>query len=430
MRTFPRLLLALLTASALGLNSPVFADTAAPVPASFAQDFEIFWQYVDENYAYFDARKTDWKTVHEKYGQQVKSITSKRDFVAMMEAVVAELYDSHAHLATSLPHSPRLVPTGTDLWAEWQGQDAIITDVRANSAAERAGLRVGMKVLEVHGQLVAQAVTQFGPPSLKTADPVARDWALRVALAGPRNQAVKIKVTSTQGQGQAQGQVQEMTFTPGVERPATPLSSRNLDEIGYIRINNSLGDSALIAAFDEALGKLENSKALILDLRDTPSGGNTFVARGMMGRLISQDQAYQKHELVSEMRESGIKRSWVEYVSPRGKFIYKQPIVVLAGHWTGSMGEGMTIALDGMQRATIVGTRMAGLLGALGEVSLPHAGFIVRIPNEKLFHLNGTPRESFVPGIAIDTAKQEPGKDAALDVAVDLLRRQLAKDSK
>lgn len=424
MRTFPRLLLALLTASALGINSPVFADAAAPAPASFAQDFEIFWQYVDENYAYFDARKTDWKAVHEKYGQQVKAITNKRDFVAMMEAVVAELYDSHAHLATSLANSPRLVPTGTDLWAEWRGQDAVITDVRANSAAERAGVRVGMKVLEVHGQPVAQAVTQFGPPSLTSADPVARDWALRVALAGPRNQAVKVKVAS------AQGQIQEISFTPGVERPATPLSSSSLGDIGYIRINNSLGDSALIAAFDEALDKLENSKALILDLRDTPSGGNTYVARGMMGRLISQDQAYQKHELVSEMRESGIKRSWVEYVSPRGKFIYRQAVVVLAGHWTGSMGEGMTIALDGMKRAKIVGTRMAGLLGALGEVRLPHAGFIVRIPNEKLFHLNGTPRENFVPTYAIDVSTQQPGKDMALDTALDLLRRPAKANQK
>lgn len=424
MRPFPRLLSVLAVASVLGMSTPAFADAPAPAPASFSQDFEIFWQYVDENYAYFDARKTDWKAVHEKYGKQVKSITSKRDFVAMMEAAVAELYDSHAHLATSLPATPRLVPTGTDLWAEWQGQDAVITDVRANSAAERAGLRVGMKVLEVHGQPVAQAVTQFGPSSLTTADPLARDWALRVALAGPRNQAVKIKVAS------AQGQVQEMTFTPGVERPATPLSSRSLSEIGYIRINNSLGDSALIAAFDEALAKLENSKALILDLRDTPSGGNTTVARGMMGRLISQDMPYQKHELVAEMRASGVRRSWVEYVSPRGKFIYKQPIVVLAGHWTGSMGEGMTIALDGMQRAKIVGTRMAGLMGALGEVSLPHAGFKVRIPNEKLFHLNGTPRENFVPAYSVDVSTQQPGKDTALETALDLLRRPENASSK
>ena len=419
MRKLSRFILGITAATLVSMGSPVFAETSAP--ASFAQDFEIFWQYVDENYAYFDVRKTDWKAVRDTYRQRVKSINSRAEFIGMMESVVAELYDAHAHLATSLSASPRLVPTSTDLWAEWQGPDAVITDVRAGSAAERAGLRAGMKVLEVHGKPVAQATSQFAPPGLKLFDAQARDWALRVALAGPRNQPVRIKAAGNEGQ------VLDLSFTPALERQTTLLSSRSIGDIAYIRINNSLGDSDLIAAFDEAIDKLANSQALILDLRDTPSGGNTVVARGMMGRLISKEMPYQKHELVSEMREYGVRRSWVEYVSPRGKSAYSQPMIVLAGHWTGSMGEGMTIALDGMQRATIVGTRMAGLLGALGEVKLPYAGFIARIPNEKLFHMNGTPRENFVPGISIDPGKQEAGKDLALDTALEMLKRQLAE---
>lgn len=56
--------------------------------------------------------------------------------------------------------------------------------------------------------------------------------------------------------------------------------------IGYIKINNSLGNNALIKAFDETLDSLWNTKGLILDLRETPSGGNTTVARAIMGRFI------------------------------------------------------------------------------------------------------------------------------------------------
>ena len=44
------------------------------------------------------------------------------------------------------------------------------------------------------------------------------------------------------------------------------------------------------------------------------------------------------------------------------RFPLASPVVVLVDHWTGSMGEGIAIGMDGLKRATIVGTEMAGLL--------------------------------------------------------------------
>jgi carboxyl-terminal processing protease len=116
-----------------------------------------------------------------------------------------------------------------------------------------------------------------------------------------------------------------------------------------------------------------------------------------MGRFVSEAQPYQRHDLPAEMNEYGIRRLWDEYVAPRGPFIYEAPIVVLVGRWTASMGEGLAIGLDGMGRATVIGTPMAGLRGALYEQILPHTGIPVRIPAERLFHVDGTPREDFIP---------------------------------
>jgi C-terminal processing protease CtpA/Prc len=135
---------------------------------------------------------------------------------------------------------------------------------------------------------------------------------------------------------------------------------------------------------------------LILDLRNTPSGGNTTVARGIMGRFIRRDMPYQKHSIPAEERQYGTKRSWIELVSPRGEFAYRARVVVLVDHWTGSMGEGITIGMDGMKRATIVGTEMARLVGATSGIRLPNTGIGATYPTEKLFHINGSPREKFV----------------------------------
>lgn len=63
------------------------------------------------------------------------------------------------------------------------------------------------------------------------------------------------------------------------------------------------------------------------------------------------------------------------------------------------MGEGLAIGLDGMERATVIGTPMAGLRGALYSHTLPHTGIEIRIPAERLYYIDGTPREEFVPPV-------------------------------
>lgn len=69
----------------------------------------------------------------------------------------------------------------------------------------------------------------------------------------------------------------------------------------------------------------------------------------------------------------------------------------MAGHWTGSMCEGIVIGLDAMKRAKIAGTKMAGLLGAIYGFGMKNTGINFQIPGEKMYHVNGTPRENFVP---------------------------------
>ena len=105
---------------------------------------------------------------------------------------------------------------------------------------------------------------------------------------------------------------------------------------------------------------------------------------------------------------------------PRGPFTYDKPMVVLVGRWTASMGEGVAIALDGMKRADVFGSPMAGLRGAIETLSLTHSNIPVRVPAERLYHVDGTPREAFVPPFPVEAG---PG-DAVLDAAVKRLQSE------
>jgi carboxyl-terminal processing protease len=378
-------------------------------------DFASFCHFVESEYAYFDVKKTDWGRACRFYGHQATSATDRVAYVELLERALGELYDQHAHLGINTRKSPRLVPTQTDLVATWSGGRAIITDVRANSAAERAGLRPSIEVIEINGETVESVVNRIEPRFLSREDPAAREWALQAALAGRRDRDT-VRLLTRMGESDREF---EFAYTDPVL--TSLLSHRAVGKVGYVRIHNSLGEQALVHEFDKALSEMPGVRALVIDLRDTPSGGNSSVARGIMGRLVQEMLPYQRHELVSEFRSTGIRRVWNEYVAPRGA-PFLQPIVVLVGRWTGSMGEGLAIGLNATRGAPVLGEPMAHLLGALGETVLPYSKIVVRVPTEKLYHIDGTPREAFIPcGLAPSGASAlDRGLDSAIDLAVML----------
>ncbi|SHJ42888.1 carboxyl-terminal processing protease [Hymenobacter daecheongensis DSM 21074] len=399
---------------------PAAVRAQAPLtPAQYQQDFDYFWTTIHDNYAYFDQKQTDWARVRELYAAQLPAVGSRAQFVRLLENALNELYDNHASLSTNLPDSRRLLPSGTDVWAQYRQGKATVVAVRAGFGAERVGVRPGMEIVAVNDVPIAQAVAPLLGRSLKTVDEAAREVALNQALAGTHNTPRKLTL-------RAQGRLLPALYpdAPGMQleniRYPHLLESRRLGTIGYIRINNSLGNNALIAAFDSTLDALAGTTGLVLDLRETPGGGNSTVARAIMGRFITQEQPYQRHEFVAEERRTGIRRSTLELVSGRAR-PYTRPLVVLVGRWTSSMGEGITIGLDAMRRAAIMGTEMARLHGAITSFRLPNSDFGFHIPTERLYRPDGLPREDFVPAELISTTG--PGAtDAPLEKALQHLR--------
>ena len=306
-------LTSLLAAALLAAALPASAAEEAGFPdaAQRAAEFASFCQFVDEEYAYFDARKTEWPKACAHYAAQAADATDRSAYVSLLERALAELYDAHAHLGTNTPQSPRLVPTQSSLFGAWRAGKAVIVAVKQGSAAEQAGLRPGIDVLTVDGEPIEAAVKRIEPQFLSQADPVARDWALQIALAGHRDRrTVRLDV-------RVDGAARAFEFVAEAPQPTALLSHRSVGRVGHVRVHNSLGDPALVQAFDAALAAMPDARALVLDLRDTPSGGTSSVARGLMSRFVRRPMPYQRHELVSEFRSHGVRRIWVEYVAPR-----------------------------------------------------------------------------------------------------------------
>ncbi|MDB5227880.1 MAG: peptidase [Bacteroidota bacterium] len=390
----------------------------------YREDFNFFWESINTDYCYFNKKQTDWEKVKAIYLPQTDTLKTRPQFVSLLENAFYEIYDHHASLNTNTPNSQRLVPSGTDIWAEFINGKPIIAEVRKNFGAEKCGIVPGMEVITVNDIPVMKAIEPFFAKSLKATDEEAKNYALRSLLAGnhitPRKITLKINNKTAD-------------YFPDSPSPlleninyATKIESRMINNTGYIKINNCLFDNDLLPLFDSIMLTLQQTNALILDLRETPSGGNTTVARAILSWFIRQDHYYQKHELYAEEKQTGIKRSWMEIVSPRPGKYYSKPVVVLVDHWTGSIAEGITIAFDGMKRATVLGTTMARLNGAVYSYEMPNTKIHFSFPVERLYHVNGTSREKYIPPVYIDLIKQpyKPGEDIFLDIAIKYLKKK------
>ena len=402
------------------------AISKSQTPAQFRSDFNYFWTTINDEYCYFTKKQTNWDKVKEIYTPALDTITTRDQFVSLLEKGLYEIYDHHAILNTNTNKSQRLVPSGTDVWAEFVDGKPLITEVRKDFGAHIAGIIPGMEIIAIDNTPVAAVIETFLPKAVNPMTIEARNFALRLALAGNHHDARKFTLkyngtTKDYFPDQNGLQLEHIQYTGKLE-------SRKIGNTGYIRINDCLYDNDLIPAFDSVMLSFSTTRSIILDLRETPSGGNTTVARAILGWFINKDHFYQKHEYYAEEKSTGVKRSWEEIVSPRPGKYYSKPLVVLCDHWTGSIAEGIVIGFDALNRPNtkVIGTELSRLNGAVYSFEMPETHIHFTFPAERLYHINGLPREQYLPSIFIDWRKNEfkPGTDIFIEKAIQYLNKK------
>ena len=349
-------------------------------------------QLINERYAYLERLPNGRFELSAKLRAECSSVGSKRELVRYAERALGLLADHHAITGTSLPDSWATFPTYGDLWIVRTKDAFLIEAVRKGSPAEQAGMRAGDQLTAVDGTQTNIAVDQYWAELGTQAGGDRDGYAARVLAAGRRDRPRRLTVSRA---GATRTVELQNLYQPWrEERPL--VSAITLGADLHISLGDSLGDNAAIEEFDRAMADAKPRQRIVVDLTDTPSGGNTTVARAILGWFVSKPSGYQVHALPAEERRTGVARQWVEQVLPRQGKRHSGPVTVCVGRWTGSMGEGLAIGFDAIG-ATVEGTRMAGLLGAIYDYPLGNSGVVVKLPTEKLSGVSGTARERFLP---------------------------------
>lgn len=384
MRLFSLLLLL------LGLSAPAQAQSVSA--EGYRQDALSLEALVNANYAYPERLPGGAYALPDKLRTEAEAVHDQASLLHFAERVISTLADPHAITGGSFRDSWALVPSYTDLWIERDGADWRITAVREASPAEGAGVRPGDRLVSLRGVSVDDAVADFWADLGVTPTPIQTAYAVQVLAAGRRDRARSLGVRT--GDDAVRDLVLPNLYSASTDRQA--IGVRQVEGALVIRFNDSLGDDETVAAFDAAMAAASPGQPVVIDLTDTASGGNTTVARAVMGWFVDRPTAYQVHNLPSEERETGVPRQWIEQVLPRPGKHHAGPVTVRVGRWTGSMGEGLAIGFDAIG-ARVVGDPMAGLLGAVYDYRLDNSGLVVKLPTERLFTVDGLPREAFRP---------------------------------
>ena len=365
-------------------------DTRCTAARAATTDFEVASRALRSRMAYPPGGGVGWPALLEPLQRAAPQVHDERAQLRLMERLVYSLGDHHAHLSTNDSPSPRLVPSGASVWVEARAGQLVLSEVRAGSPARLAGLREGMVIASIDGKAPAGLIA---PPAAPGRAAAMQAFAARVALAGT-HAAGALLVT-----GGSEPMQLRIEPQPSQDEPPVTLDWPRPD-IARLRLNNSLGNDALPVAFDAAMASARRARAILLDLRDTPSGGDSEYAKPVMAWFVAGNRAYQQHQRG--------KRRWLERVQGRADAWHGQ-LLVLVDHWTGSMGEGTAIGLQAAAGATLVGTRMAGLRGAIEAVDLPCLRVALRFPAERLYTVKGEPRELVQPDVLVDEAALAAG---------------------
>jgi len=351
----------------------------SPSPRDYDPElnFEVFWHYFDENYAFFGLRNVDWDQIYRTYRPQVTPETTDEELLEIFSVILSSFDDLHVSLIAG---------------------DRVIESAKPHV-------------------LLAQWQREFG---LKGEDELYQ-------VASPKLRQI---ITNRLLNGSSKVAANDLVMWGKIE-----------PNIGYLNIIKMSGYAGPDASLMNDLAVLEKAMEQVMqDFRDVDgivvdvrfnSGGEDAASLLIANRFADQKRlAFTKKavhgDAFTEPQEI--------YVHPEGEFQFTGPTVLLISEATVSAAEIFTLCMMVYPHVTRVGESTQGVLSDVLRKRLPN-GWKIGISNEVYTAADGNCYEATGIPVHVETPVFIPGYfygglELAVHKAVVLIKDDLIASGK
>jgi carboxyl-terminal processing protease len=338
-----------------------------------------FWAEAKYNFAFFDKVPTlSWDSLYLAYLPKVRATTSTLNYYQVLQEMCAQLHDGHTNVYPPKELFAEAFEAPPVRTALIEGK-VILIEVRSPSLRQQ-GVVPGVEVLAIDGVPVhtyAQRIAPFQSASTPQ-DREMRTYSARL-LAGAASQPVTLLLQDAKGHSFTRTLARSGYSDAQSSQP--PLLEFKIlkGNIGYVALN-SFADKALLTQFAAAYPQLQQTKALILDVRRN-GGGNSDIGFGVLKYLLDkpfQTTVWHTRDYRPSYRPWELPELWYgeveKPVSPLSTPAYAGKVVVLTSTRTFSAAEDFTVAFDYAKRGLVMGEPTGGSTGQPLSFSLPGGG--------------------------------------------------------
>ena len=353
-----------LAAPAQGSAQDENADKEKPALSSPEKVFEELWGVFPQRYAFFKLRGVDWKKQYESHRPRVHARTTDEELFKILSEMLAPLKDGHVTLAI-----------------------------------KGKGKGKGKEKKEYCPEEQADFEREF--PSRKLQKKFWNMVAATLKAAG---------------------------FSEPREVAGIFDYCRNKD-FGYLRIAEmeGPGKKALARALDRILGDLQDTRGIIIDIRDNPGGTDQFVYR-VISRFADRKRVGHYKKTKKGPGEDDFTELKTRYLEPGGDVRYKGYLMLLTHDASYSGADVFAMLMADLPQTTIIGDHTNGIFSDMLERKLSN-GWKYSLSPQRYYSSARVCYEG--KGIPVDVeirntrADLDKGTDPMIAKALELLSKRL-----